>query len=196
MPVMLSDGVATLRPLERTDRDEMYAAVRESIAEVGPWLPWCHPGYALSETTSFIETTIQWWANQSQFPFGIFDATTGVFIGGTGVNHINQQSRYANIGYWVRTSRARQGLASRSLRLAARYAFNAVGMKRVEITAHPDNIASRRVAEKAGATFEGVVRNRIFMRGRTYPAALYSLIPEDLEPAAVSAPPPPSPEIL
>jgi RimJ/RimL family protein N-acetyltransferase len=180
MPMMISDGVVTIRPLERTDRDEMYAAVRESIAEISPWLPWCHPGYALSETTSFIETTIQWWANQSQFPFGIFDATTGTFIGGTGVNHISQQNRYANIGYWVRTGRVRQGLASRALRLAARYAFETLGMKRVEITAHPDNIASRRVAEKAGATFEGIVRNRIFMRGRPYPAALYSLVPEDL----------------
>jgi RimJ/RimL family protein N-acetyltransferase len=190
---MLSDGVVTLRPLERSDRDEMYAAVKESIAEISPWLPWCHSAYAPSETAAFIETTIQWWANQSQFPFGMFDATTRAFIGGTGVNHISQQNRYANIGYWVRTSRARQGLASRALHLAARYAFDTVGMKRVEIAAHPDNVASRRVAEKAGATFEGVMRNRIYMRGRSYPAALYSLVPEDLGSFSPSVP---SPEIL
>jgi RimJ/RimL family protein N-acetyltransferase len=66
-------------------------------------------------------------------------------------------------------------------------------MKRVEIAAHPDNVASRRVAEKAGATFEGVMRNRIYMRGRSYPAALYSLVPEDLGSFSPSVP---SPEIL
>jgi ribosomal-protein-serine acetyltransferase len=196
MPVMLSDGVVTLRPLERADRDAMYAAVRESIAEVGAWLPWCHPAYAASETAAFIETTLGWWTNQSQFPFGVFDAMAGTFIGGTGVNHISQQNRYANIGYWVRTGRARQGLAPRALLLAARYAFQTLGMKRVEIAAHPDNLASRRVAEKAGATFEGVMRNRIYMRGRPYPAALYSLVPEDLGPPPLSAPAPSSPEIL
>jgi len=190
----LTDSVITLRPLEPTDRDAMFAAVVESIAEISPWLPWAHSAYAPSETAAFIGTASQWWAERSQFPFGIFDAATGAFIGGTGVTHVNQQNRYANIGYWVRTSRAGRGIAPRAVRLAARFAFETLSMHRVEIAAQPENFASRRVAEKVGATFEGVFRNRIFKRGQPYPAALYSLIPEDLSEPLVSAPQ--SPEIL
>jgi RimJ/RimL family protein N-acetyltransferase len=184
----LTDGVITIRPLEPADRDAMYAAVIESVAEISPWLPWCHPAYAPSETASFIETTIQWWAQRSQFVFGIVDAANGAFVGSTGVNQINQQHRYANIGYWVRTSRTGQGYASRALRLGAHFAFETLNLQRVEIAVQPENFASRRVAEKAGATPEGVMRNRIFKRGRPYPAALYSLIPEDLMDAPLSAP--------
>jgi ribosomal-protein-serine acetyltransferase len=193
MPVTLSDSVVTLRPLEPADRDAMYAAVMESIAEVSPWLPWCHPAYAPGETAAFIESTIQAWANQSQFTFGIFESADGVYSGSISLNHIVRQNRYGNIGYWVRTSRARRGLASRAVRLVARFAFETVGLTRVEIAAIPENLASRRVAEKAGATLETVIRNRIVMHGRPYPAALYSLVPQDLS-APPSSPSSASPE--
>jgi RimJ/RimL family protein N-acetyltransferase len=183
---MLTDSVITLRPLEHADRDAMYAAVMESIAEISPWLPWCHPAYAPAETASFIESTIQWWTQRSQFVFGIFDAASGAYVGSIGVNQVNQQHRYANVGYWVRTSRTGRGVAPRALRLAARFAFETLGLYRVEIAVQPENIASRRVAEKAGATLDAVMRNRIFKRGRPYTAALYSLVPEDLRDAPVS----------
>src|SRR5690349_18041472 len=176
----LTNGVITLRPLDPADRDAMYAAVRESIAAISPWLPWCHPAYAPSETASFIASSSHWWAQRSQFVFGIFDAANGAYIGGTGVNQLNAQHRYANVGYWVRTSRTGQGLAPRALRLAARFAFETLGLVRVEIAVQPENFASRRVAEKAGATLEGIMRNRIYKRGRPCTAALYSLVPEDL----------------
>jgi ribosomal-protein-serine acetyltransferase len=187
MPTTLTDNVVLLRPLQPTDRDAMYAAVMESIAEVSPWLPWCHPAYASGETAAFIESSMQAWANQSHFTFGIFDAADGSCCGTISLNHIVRQNRYANIGYWVRTGRTRRGLASRAVRLVARFAFENVGLTRVEIAAIPENLASRRVAEKAGATLESVIRNRIVMHGRAYPAALYSLVPQDL--ASVSAQP-------
>src|SRR6185312_4258697 len=104
--------------------------------------------------------------------------------------------RYANLGYCVRTSRTRQGLAARATRLAARYGFETLGLTRIEIVANPDNLGSRRVAEKAGARLEAIVRNRIVMHGQPLPAVLYSLVPEDLGLVPVSAPlslpPPPS----
>jgi ribosomal-protein-serine acetyltransferase len=176
----LSDSIVTLRPLEMADCEAVYASVRESIPELSQWLPWCHPGYAPSDTAGFVGASIQWWSEGSQFTFGIFDAVDGAHVGTIGVNHLNRQHHYANIGYWVRTSRTGRGLAARAVRLVARFAFDTLGMKRVEIAADPDNAASRRVAEKAGATLECIARNRIVMRGRALPAAVYSLVPEDV----------------
>jgi ribosomal-protein-serine acetyltransferase len=180
MQAILTDQVVMLRPLVLADVEVVYTSARESIKELCRWLPWAHPGYAPTDTTNFIEATLRWWAERSQFTFGIFDATDGTHAGVIGVNHLNTQHRYANIGYWVRTSHTRRGFCSRAVRLAARYAFDTLGMMRVEIAADPDNTASRRVAEKAGATFETIARNRIVMRGRALPAALYSLVPDDV----------------
>jgi RimJ/RimL family protein N-acetyltransferase len=180
METHLTDGVVSLRPLQMADCEAIYTSVRESIAELSRWLPWCHPGYAPADTSGFVGTSIRWWAEGSQFTFGIFDVTDGAHIGVIGVNHLNRQHGYANIGYWVRTGRTGRGFAPRAVRLVARFAFDTLGMARVEIAAEPDNLASRRVAEKAGAKLEAVVRNRIVMRGRPLPAALYSLIPDDV----------------
>ena len=176
----LTDGELLLRPLAHGDRDMMYAAVVESIAEVSPWLPWCHPGYSIAETESFIELCITAWAQQSHFPLAIFHAQSGEYLGGTSVNHIDRQNRLGNVGYWVRTSAARRGIAPKAVRLVARCAFETLQLSRLEIAARPENRASRRVAEKCGAKLETIARNRIVQHGRPYDAALYSLIPADL----------------
>ena len=180
----LTDGTLILRPLERGDRDAMYAAVMESIAEVSPWLPWCHRGYGIAETESFIESCITAWAQQAHFPFGVFNASTGLYLGGTGLNHIERTNRIGCIGYWVRTSATRRGIAPKAVRLVARFAFETLQLSRLEIFARPQNVPSRRVAEKSGAKFEAIARNRVVQHGVAYDAALYSLIPSDLAPAA------------
>jgi RimJ/RimL family protein N-acetyltransferase len=176
----LTDGELLLRPLQRTDREALFEAVTESVAQISPWLPWCHTGYAIAETDAFIESCITAWAQQTHFPFAIFDARTGQYFGGTGVNHIERMNRLGNVGYWIRTSATRRGMASKAVRLVARFAFETVQLVRLEIVVRPENSGSRRVAEKAGAKFETMARNRIFQHGKTYDAALYSLIPGDL----------------
>jgi RimJ/RimL family protein N-acetyltransferase len=89
----LADGDLLLRPLERADRDALYDAVIESIPQVSPWLPWCHAGYVQSETDAFIESCITAWAQQAHFSLAIFEAPTGRYLGGTGINHIDRQNR-------------------------------------------------------------------------------------------------------
>jgi ribosomal-protein-serine acetyltransferase len=176
----LTDGDLLLRPLERTDRDALYEAVIESIPEISPWLPWCHAGYVAAESEAFIESCITAWAQQAHFPLAIFEAQGGRYLGGSGVNHIDRLNRMCNVGYWVRTSAAGRGVASRAVRMVARFAFDSLHMSRIEIVARPENVASRKVAEKAGAKFEAIARNRIVQHGVAYDAALYSLVPSDL----------------
>jgi RimJ/RimL family protein N-acetyltransferase len=181
-----TDGVILIRPLEQADRDALFASVRESIAEVSAWLPWCHAAYMPEEATAFIESARQAWAQEWTFNFGVFDAQMGEHLGGVSVNHIVRQNRMANVGYWVRTGATKRGVAVRAVRLAAQFAFEDLGLTRIEIAAIPENLPSRRVAEKAGARFEVIARNRIVMHGQAYPAAVYSLVPADLATSRVS----------
>jgi ribosomal-protein-serine acetyltransferase len=180
MGSVLSDDVIVIRPLEASDCAGMYAGVLESIPEVSRWLPWCHPAYSLGEAAAYIGAARQAWAASRHFSFGIFDATNGRYAGSVTINHIIEVNRLANCGYWVRTSCTRRGFATRAVRLAATFAFGTLGLTRLEIAAMPENLASRRVAEKAGARFEAIARNRIVLHGQAHPAAVYSLVPEDL----------------
>jgi RimJ/RimL family protein N-acetyltransferase len=176
-PPHLTNGVITLRPLVPADEAEAYAAVVESQPNLARWLDWATRDYAREDMRSFIATSRHAWATGTAYPFGIFDNETGQVIGTIALNHIIPANRAANLGYWVRSSRLRKGVASAAVRLMTSFAFEQAGLSRLEIACLPENAASRGVAEKAGAQFECIARNRIVFQGRARDAALYSLIP-------------------
>jgi RimJ/RimL family protein N-acetyltransferase len=64
--------------------------------------------------------------------------------------------------------------------MVARFGFGRLGLIRIEIIALPDNRPSRRTAEKLGARFEAIARQRLWARGQACDAAVYALIPQDL----------------
>lgn len=169
-----------IRPLTPADRLSLFAAVRESIAMLGRWMPWCHPDYALNETDQWIALCQGNWHSGTDREFGIFDAASGDLLGGVGLNQINRVSHFGNLGYWVRSSRTGKGVASIAATLAARFGFGELDLARLEIVACLDNVASRRVAEKVGGQFEGIARSRLQLKGEARDAAVYSLLPADL----------------
>jgi len=173
------EGPLVLRPFRDADASALYEAVRESIAEVSPWLPWCHQNYAIEETREFLASRELASQGGEWYSFGIFETDGGRFLGGVGINFINRVHQMANLGYWVRTSAAGRGVATAAARLAARFAFEQLGLQRIEIVAAVDNIPSQRVAEKAGARREGVLRKRLLIRGESLDAVLFSLLAED-----------------
>lgn len=175
-----SEGSILIRPYGAADVEPLFAAARESVNELSRWLPWCHANYAIEESRQFVSLVERWWQDETEFVFGIFDSVSGEFLGGTGLNQINRLHQVGNLGYWVRTSASRRGVASTAARLVARFGFAEVGLKRIEILAAVENLPSQRVAAKVGALREGVLRRRLLLRGQSHDAVLYSLIADDL----------------
>ena len=178
--IRLTDGRVLLEPYRIGDVEHLYQAARESIAELSVWMPWCHADYSIKESRAWVESQAEVWEKGTQYDFVITDAKDGSFLGGCGLNHIDYKNRIANLGYWVRTSRTKRGVASAAVRLLAQFGFGKLKLNRIEITAAVGNKASQRVAEKVGATREGILRNRIVVRERVYDVVMFSLIPEDL----------------
>lgn len=89
--------------------------------------------------------------------FAIVDAMSGAYVGGISLDLIDRTTGVANTGYWVRTSRTGRGIATAAVQLVPEYAFRRVGLKRVEILVALENAASNRVAQKAGAAYQGIV---------------------------------------
>jgi RimJ/RimL family protein N-acetyltransferase len=82
--------------------------------------------------------------------------------------------------YWVRTGDTNRGVATRAVRLLARFGFEAAALVRIEIVVPIGNAASIRVAEKAGASREGLLRSRVMLHGMLHDAVMFSLVEEDL----------------
>ena len=176
---MTTEQPITLRPYQADDILPLYEAASESIADIYPWMPWCHPGYTIEDSRSWIKSRLGAWG-QPDYDFVIIEQATGRFLGAVGLNQINRVHDFANLGYWVRSSAAGRGIALQAVRLCARFGFDELKLHRLEIVVDVDNRRSQRVAEKAGATREGLARQRC-KSGDTYrDAVMFSLLPIDL----------------
>jgi RimJ/RimL family protein N-acetyltransferase len=176
----LVEGELLLRPWSPEDAPALCEAVRESVQSVGRWLPWCHASYGLEDAQAWIGQCRAGWMADEHFAFGVFERSTGILLGSVGLNQRNLVHHSASMGYWVRQSRQGRGVARRAARLAARFGFETLELIRIEIVALPDNHASRRTAEQAGARFEAIARHRVWTRGEARDAAVYALLPGDL----------------
>lgn len=167
----------TLRPLLPADADALSAAALESLATVGRWMPWCTADYSPARAAEWIDQCTRARADRSAYEFGIFSADGIDLLGVAGLNQFNRLYNFCNLGYWVRESRQRQGVAVTTVQRLAEFGFEELGLTRIEIVIAEGNDRSKAVARKAGAHFEGVARNRLVLADGPLAASIYSLIP-------------------
>src|SRR5512138_1753452 len=178
----LDDGDLFLRPFQLSDAAALYCAIHESRNELKPWMSWVTDGYTEMNAREYIALARARWDEHTFFAFAI---TRGEeILGACTLSSIHSIYRFCNLGYWVRTSCRGQGIAGRAARLVARFAFEHLGLVRVEIVIAVANQASIRVAEKIGAHDEGILLNRMVVGQSIYDAHMYSLLPSDFGLAA------------
>ena len=106
----------------------------------------------------------------------MIESVQGRFLGACGIDKFELENQRCNLGYWVRTSATRGGVATAAARALADWAFRSTDLVRLEILVAVGNIASRRVAAKIGAQEEGTLRSRLLLHGRYHDSILYSII--------------------
>jgi RimJ/RimL family protein N-acetyltransferase len=178
--IVLSNGKVLLRCCRIEDAQEHCNAVHESIDELARWMPWANEDYSIDDSRTWLKACATIWDKGMEYNFTIINAATGKIMGWCGLNRIDYQNMTANLGYWVRKQYYKQGVASTAALLLARFGFEKLQFKRIEIKVAKGNLASQRVAEKIGAVHEGDLRNMLFERGKTIDGVLYSLIPADI----------------
>lgn len=164
-----------LVPCEARHMQPVFEAVRESLAELSPWLPWCHPAYSLPEAEFWSKSVIEAFQNKTTFEF-VVESVEGRVLGCGGLNQLDPVNRRCNLGYWIRTSATRRGAATSTVQALAEWAFRETDLVRLEILISVGNHASRKVAERSGAQLEGILRSRLLIHGRYDDAVLYSIV--------------------
>lgn len=144
---MLSDGVVTLRSWTAADAPAIVECVDGDELLAG-WLDRLPQPYTLADAQFYI-------ALEGEEKFALTDAVSGRVLGSIGLTW--QEPTVTEVGYWIRADARGRGLMTRALRLAARHAFDR-GAARVQLRADVENVASCRVAEKAGFQREGILR--------------------------------------
>lgn len=171
--ITLDDRVVALR-LWRADDAEAIVACIDGDPEISRWLDVVPQPYTLDDARAYL-------AGLGEQAFAITDAAGGRVLGAIGVRW-NETGDVGEIGYWLRADARGAGLGTRALVLISRWALARDGVARLQLRADVENIASRRVAEKASYTLEGVLRSAHWNAriGRRQDWALYSLLPGEL----------------
>ena len=169
----------SLRQYRPSDAPAFHEAVIESVEHVSRWLPWCHAEYSLTEAEEWADSAARVWEEGTEYRLLIEDVDSRRILGSVGINIIEPRHRIGSLGYWVRKSALNQGVCTRAARQAVEFAFNTLGLHRIEIHCLVDNHASNAVARKIGGVYEGTFRNKILFHDTPMPAKCYSIIPSD-----------------
>src|SRR5687767_14437341 len=157
--IRLTDEDLLLRPFRLDDAPHLNCAVRESLKDLKPWMSWATDEYSEQTARDYITIARARWEEHTFYAFALVRASE--LLGACTLSSIHAVYRFCNLGYWVRTSCRGQGIAGRAAKLAARFAFEHLGLVRAEIVIGVGNQASLRVAQKLEAHDEGILLNRI-----------------------------------
>lgn len=134
------------------------AAIRESIAELRPWMPWAQTVPAVEETEQVYRRGAAEWLARQNLPLILLRQSDGMFVGGSGLHRIDWSVPCMEIGYWIRTSLSGQGYMTEAVIGITAFAFRHLGAQRLEIRCEAGNARSAAVAERAGYTLEACLR--------------------------------------
>jgi RimJ/RimL family protein N-acetyltransferase len=150
-PVELRAGEFRLRPWRAADADAYWAALESPGGRL--W----HG--ATLQTWDDVAATLALrsdWTPGDHASWALVGA--GQLLGSISIHRIDRVQDDGEIGYWIAPSARGRGLAAQAADAACRWAFEDLGLQRIQLFHAVENVASGRVAEKARFTCEGRLR--------------------------------------
>jgi RimJ/RimL family protein N-acetyltransferase len=175
MPTMPMAG-GMLRPHTEADIDAVTEACQDPETLRWTTIPL---GYRRADAEGFVRGyTLEAWRQGEAGMFAIADGS-GAYCGAIDLRISTSDPAVGEIGFQVAPWARGRGLAPAAARTICAWGFDALGLTRIVWRAHVGNDASRRVAEKAGFTHEGIQRQGCAQRGERRDAWVASLLATD-----------------
>ena len=162
----------TLRPWRDDDVPLLAALVRDT--EVVRWTD-VPPDYSEADGRDWLAHV----ESEHTRGRGVYLAVEegGVLAGACDIRVLASDPAVGELGFWLGPAARGRGVMTRAVRLISRWAFEELGLARVQLLAHPDNHASIQVAERAGFVREGILRSYREKGGRREDRLIFSLLP-------------------
>lgn len=148
----LGDGVV-IRTLAPDDADALFELVDANRARLHRWMPWVPTTVSPADTGAFIERSRA--SEHDLEGNGIW--LDGRLVGSIGLR-VDPLDQKGEIGYWIDGDAEGRGIVTRACERFCAFAFEELGLHRIELYAATENTRSRAVAGRLGMTPEGVAR--------------------------------------
>jgi RimJ/RimL family protein N-acetyltransferase len=162
-----------LRPPTVTDVPDLVATGRDPATQAGTGVP---RDYTEEHARAFIDVSERMRIRGAGIFWTAEDLKTGRFATNVDLRDLDWGNRTAEVGYMTAPWARGRGYAGEAVQSIARWLFERHGFRRLQLRAIASNIASQRVAEKAGFVREGVARAALDGEDMI----IYSLVPSDL----------------
>ena len=172
-----------LRPLVSSDFPSWREVRRRNVEWLTKWEPRPPEGYP-NDTTDRTAFAARCGAREREWQLGT-GYGFGIFVDGDLAGEINlsgvQRGPFQNayVGYWIDQAKAGNGYVPESFVVAARFAFEDLGLHRLQVAIIPRNRASRRVAEKLRLRDEGVALRYLAINGVWEDHVRYAITAEE-----------------
>ena len=167
LPDVLPVGPLHLRRWSPAVAAAMLVAIEESFPELEQWMPWAQEVPTLEALSEVIrQGEIDFHADRS-WEYALVDAHTDEVLGAAGLHRTEDPEKF-EIGYWVRTSRTRRGVATSVARALVSAASDYLETARqIVIRMDQANLASASVPRKLGFTLDAPEDRDVTAKGHT-----------------------------
>lgn len=161
-----------LRRFSPADADDVLRHASDpEVARLTSW----QEHRSLADTERFLAWTQARYDEAVGGPWAIVLRERDEVIGAVGLTVVWPHRR-GEVGYWLGRTYWRRGLTTEAARAIVRYAFDDIGLNRVEARCEVENTASERVLQKLGMRYEGTLHQHIYAKGWFRDMKLYALL--------------------
>lgn len=169
-----------MRRLTLRDAADIYAYSRDE--EVARHVLWSAQ-QDVSEAKDYLRYMIKRYRADEPSSWGIVEKKSGHVVGTIGYMDYSMDNASVEVGYSLAHWLWNTGYMSEALLRVIAYTFDAMDINRIEAQHELTNPASGRVMQKCGMRREGVLRQRLYNKGRFVDVALYAILKSDPRPA-------------
>jgi ribosomal-protein-alanine N-acetyltransferase len=162
--------------LRRFEEQDLEAALQWANDDAVFRYSFSDPPRNLTEAGAFLRFCFEEYENKGIGPWLIEFRETGEQIGNCWFKSIDARNSRIEINYFFGSRHWGKGLATETVEAMLRFGFSVLNANRMEARCMPGNIASERVARKAGMRLEAVLRDAVYAKGLFHDLKLYSIL--------------------
>ncbi len=138
-----------------------FESLQTSWPQLNPWLRFAQAPITLEQFHQRFAVLHAQSISGESISLGMFLRSSGAFVGRVGFPFVNWEVPKLEIGYWLDSRHTGHGYMQGAVECLTRFAFDTLRVKRLEIYCDVRNLASRKVAEKAGFALEVIQKKAL-----------------------------------
>jgi len=177
MNIQVSENIQ-LRKIQLSDSEEIFNTINNERKYLGKWLPFIENTKELSDSEKFVKAVVDLPNDTPDLIFTI--RKNNAFIGLIGFKGTDVENKKTEIGYWLSEKFQKQGIMTMSVEKLCRFAFQELGINRIQIKCAIGNESSNKIPKRLNFMFEGIEREGELLAGGVFADLnVYSMLRKD-----------------